>query len=190
MENKDQDRQLIEFIDKMFDRIIKSGRLSFDEILVLCQFGIITGLTFINDIIETIELKGQKPAGKKFSGDKIDLMLKSMDSEFNYRTGHFFNNGFGAQIPLSLSLAHLKVTKVIQDLDVEMLYGNDDLSQDINQRELAYLFSALSNAEIFHQSPDLLANALEQITNYSQKSIRRVILDFKKTIMNKTMIKY
>lgn len=181
MENKNYDLQLIEEIDKMFDYVTKSKRFSMDEIYVLCQFGIISGLFFINDILQTIEVKGQKPAGKKFSGDKIDIMLNSIDSEFYYRTSHFYANGNGFQIPLEVSLAHLKVKRVIQDLDFEMLYGKDELSQDINQRELAYLFAALADAEIFHTSSDLLAGSLEQITNYSEKSIRRVILDLKKT---------
>jgi hypothetical protein len=181
MENKEYNGQLSHEINMMIDRIVESKRLSKNEIIILCQFGLISGLTFINKILLTIEEKGEKAAGKIFSGDKISLILNSINSEFYYRTNHFYAEGLGLQIPEQLGYAHLNVTHVIYDLETEMLYGNSELSVEINQRELAYLFAALADAEIFHSSSDLLASSLEKITNYPEKSIRRVILDIKKT---------
>jgi hypothetical protein len=181
MENKDINDQFLNKIEKLSQRLINSKRLTTDEFIVLAKFGLNTGIIFIDNILSAIEEKGLKPAGKKFSGDMIDLMINSINSEFIFRTSHFYSNGNGLQIPIELGLAHLKVIRVIQDLDIEMLYGNDTLSQEINQRELAYLFSALSYAEIFHSSSNLLANSLAQITNYSEMSLRRVMLDYKKT---------
>jgi hypothetical protein len=180
MENKDNEQLIIE-VEKVFQRVLDSKRLSLKEIIVLVQFGVTTGIVFINKILQTIEERGEKAASKKFSGDQIVILINSINSEFYYRTGHFYANGSGMLIPLELSLTHLKVIRLIQELESDMLYGKLGLSTEINQRELAYLFSALSKAEIFHSSADLLAFSIAEITNYSEQSIRRVILDFKKT---------
>jgi hypothetical protein len=181
MENEITEEMLIQKSEELFKRVIESERLSLEEVMVLLQFGVITGIVFINDILVAIDQKGEKAAGKKFSGNYLDIVINSLNSEFYYRTSHFYLNGSGLQIPIQLGLAQLKVIKVIQDLEVEMLYGNAELSTEINQRELSYLFAALSDAEIFHSSSKLLAESLESITNYSEKSLKRVIMDFKKT---------
>jgi hypothetical protein len=181
MENNEHIDNLGVELEGMFNRIIESNRLSQNEILILCQYGITSGLIFINNIMKTIEERGEKAAGKIFSGDKISLILNSINSEFYYRTNHFYEKGQGFQIPEQLGFAHIKLTQVIYDLEAEMLYGNSELSTEINQRELAFLFSALAEAEIFHSSSDLLASSLGKITNYSENSIRRVVLDLKKT---------
>jgi hypothetical protein len=180
MENKENEQILID-VEKAFQRVLDSKRLSLEEIIVLIQYGVTTGIVFINQILQTIEERGEKAASKKFSGDQIDILINSINSEFYYRTGHFYANGSGLQIPLDLSLAHVKVIRLIHELDSEMLYGKFELGTEINQRELAYLFSALANGDIFHSSADLLAYSIAEVTNYSEQSIRRVILDFKKT---------
>lgn len=181
MENELTEEMLIQKSEELFKRVIESERLSLKEVMVLLQFGVITGIVFINNILLAIDQIGEKAAGKKFSGNYIDIVINSLNSEFYYRTSHFYSNGSGLQIPKQLGLAQLKVIKVIEDLEVEMLYGNAELSTEINQRELSYLFAALSHAEIFHSSSKLLAESLESITNYSEKSLKRVIMDFKKT---------
>lgn len=182
MENEDKDNRVLEKeIELMFKRIIDSHRLKADEILVLCQYGAMTGLTYLNEILKDIDEKGEKAAGKKYSSQSIDFLINSIRSEFYFRTSHFYAEGHGHLIPEELGLAFIKLVNVIYDLESEMLYGNQELNDVINQKELAYLFAALSHQNIFHSSANLLAQSLESITNYSEESIRRVILDFKKT---------
>ena len=104
MENKENE-QILTDVEKAFQRVLDSNRLSLEEIIVLIQYGVTTGIVFINQILQTIEERGEKAASKKFSGDQIDILINSINSEFYYRTGHFYANGSGLLIPLELSLA-------------------------------------------------------------------------------------
>ena len=180
--NQDKNQKLfIAEAENIMKRIIDSKLLAIEDITPLSQYGVTTGLVYINKILKTIEEKGNKPAGKIFDSQKIDLILNLMNTEYYFQTSNIYAQGKGLSIPVELELAHLKMIQVIYDLETDMVYGDAELSTEINQRELAYLFAALSHNEIFHPSPNLLSQSLESITNYSEKSIRRVILDMKKT---------
>jgi hypothetical protein len=180
--NQDKNQKLfIAEAENMTKRIIDSKLLAIEDITPLSQYGVTTGLVYINKILKTIEEKGEKAAGKIFDSQKIDLILNLMNTEYYFRTSNIYAQGEGLSIPVELELAHLKMIQVIYDLETDMVYGDAELSTEINQRELAYLFAALSHNEIFHSSPNLLSQSLESITNYSVKSFRRVILDMKKT---------
>lgn len=182
MENEEEiQNELKDQIEKLFQRIIISKKLTISELAILCQFGATAGLVYLNDILTTIEQKGEKAAGKKLTRKTVDLLLHSMKTEFHYRTSMIYATGNGLTIPEELYFAFMKLENIIYDLESDMLYGSQELVNSISQRELAYLFSALANKRIFHSSADVLASSIESITNYSEDSIRRVIIDLKKT---------
>ena len=183
MTNEQENSQnlIISEIENVFRRVIDSKRLSENEILVLCQYGVITGLIYINDILKTIDEKGEKAAGKKITGDKIELLVNSMRSEFYFRTNQFYAQGQGLLIPEALGLAFLKLIDVVYELEFDMLYGKNDLSKSVNQMELSYLFAALANKNYFRSNPTLLADSLCMITDYSEDAVIRVIQTFNST---------
>ena len=180
-EQESNQKLIISEIESVFKRIIDSKRLSKNDIVVLCQYGVITGLIYINDILKTIDEKGEKAAGKKITGDKIELLVNSMRSEFYFRTNLFYAQGHGLLIPEELGLAFITLIDVVYELEFDMLYGKNDLNKSMNQKELSYLFAALAKMNYFRSNPTLLADSLCTITDYSEDAVIRVIQNFNST---------
>ena len=56
-----------------------------------------------------------------------------------------------------------------------------ELDKSMNQKEIAYLFAALSNSKFFRDNTNLIAESINILTGYSMESLIRVIQNFKST---------
>jgi len=168
-------------IDESYKRIIDSGLMNLEDIRILYQFGITTGLLTLSEILKVIEENDLKSAGKIYHGRFMQMIYLSMTSEYHYRTAHFYQTGQGLLLPLELQDAFLNLNMALSDLEIEMSFDLEKLDKSINQRELVYLFLAIAEKNYIRSNTTLLAEAINLLTGYSEGSIERVIQNFKNT---------
>jgi len=168
-------------IDEAYKRIVESKRLRLEDIEILYKFGITTGLLIMAEILKLIEEKGLKSAGKIYHSRFMEMIYLSMTSEYHYRTAHFYQSGQGFLLPFELQAAFLNLNLALNDLEIEMTFELDELDTSLNQKEISYLFTALSNKKYFRSNTTLLAESIGLLTGYPEESITRVIQTFKNT---------
>ena len=168
-------------IDESYKRIIDSGRMNLEDIRILYQFGITTGLLTLSEILKVIDENDLKSAGKIYHSRFMQMIYLSMTSEYHYRTAHFYQTGQGLLLPLELQDAFLNLNMALSDLEIEMSFDLEKLDKSINQRELVYLFLALAEKNYMRSNTTLLAEAINLLTGYSEGSIERVIQNFNNT---------
>ena len=168
-------------IDESYKRIIDSGRMNLEDIRILYQFGITTGLLTLSEILKVIDENDLKSAGKIYHSRFMQKIYLSMTSEYHYRTAHFYQTGQGLLLPLELQDAFLNLNMALSDLEIEMSFYLEKLDKSINQRELVYLFLALAEKNYIRSNTTLLAEAINLLTGYSEGSIERVIQNFNNT---------
>jgi hypothetical protein len=173
--------QINEVIDDSYKRILESKRMSPEDIGLLYSYGITTGLLIMAEILKLIEENGLKSTSKIYHSRFMERINLSLASEFNFRTIHFYQNGEGFLIPIELQDAFLNLNLALNDLEIEMTFELDELDTSLNQKEISYLFTALSNKKYFRSNTTLLAESIGLLTGYSEESISRVIQTFKNT---------
>ena len=180
MENN-QSNEINNLIYDSFKRLIESNRINIEDIKILSSYGIVSGLLILSEILKSIEENGLKSAGKIYHSRYMEMFYLHLNTEYEFRTRHFFENGYGFVIPNKLQEAFMNLKLVVQKLDLEMTYELNELNKSINQKELSYLFAALAKMNYFRSNTTLLADALGLITGYSENSIIRVIQSFNST---------
>lgn len=179
IKNKIED--INQVIDESYKRIIDSGRMNLEDISILYQFGITTGLLTLSEILKVIDENDLKSAGKIYHSRFMRMIYLSMTSEYHYRTAHFYQTGQGLLLPIELQDAFLNLNMALSDLEIEMSFDLEKLDKSINQRELVYLFLALAEKNYIRSNTTLLAEAINLLTGYSEGSIERVIQNFNNT---------
>ncbi len=182
MENEETNPKSVNAqMEEYFERIIKSERISSEDVLWLSNYGITSGLIFLGEILKTIEEQDLRSASKIYHLKFLETVYLNIRSEFKFRTAHFFQNGIGAMIPVELTNAFLNLFEAFGRLEIEMSFELDELDKSINQRELVYLFLALAEKNYIRSNTTLLAEAINLVTGYSEGSIERVIQNFNNT---------
>ncbi len=171
--NEEASFNLEEYAEDLWKRIINKKLLTIEEIHILSKYGLTCGLIYMNEILEHLEEYGELSTRKAYTNRFLFAIQKSIDSEFYFRTNHFFQNGLGYQIPMDLINAFSRLKEALMDLDFELSFGEFDSSNYINQTELIYLFKALSARGIIRRSPVLIAEALDLLTDYSYESLEK-----------------
>lgn len=168
-------------IDEAYKRLLDSKRMSKEDIALLYQFGIISGLYTLCEILQTIEERGLKSAGKTYHSKFMEKIYLSLSVEYTFRLGHFYQNGFGLLIPIELQDAFLSLKMAFNQLELEMNFELHELDNSINQKEITYIFAAMANKNYFRSNSTLLAQSINIATGYSEDSIIRVLQTYNST---------
>jgi hypothetical protein len=168
-------------INDCCSRIIQSNRMSHEDILWLSNYGITSGLIFLGEILKTVEEQDLRSASKIYHSKFLETVYLNTRSEFEFRTGHFFQNGSGALIPIELTNAFLNLLEAFRQLEIEMSFNLDKLNKQLNQKEITYLFATLAKQKVFRSNNSLLAQAINLVTDYQIDSIIRVLQNYKST---------
>ncbi len=168
-------------IDEAYKTLYDSKRMSEENIAWLCQYGIISGLYTFCEILQTIEKRGLKSAGKTYHSKFMEKIYLSLSVEYSFRLGHFYQNGHGLLIPVEIQDAFLSLNMAFNQLELEMNFELQELDNSINQKEITYIFAAMANKKYFRSNSTLLAESINLATGYSVDSIIRVLQKFNST---------
>lgn len=129
-------------------------------------------------ICNQINKFGYKSTGKKLHSFTFDAYFNSIKAEYQCKYDIYALmgalNGDLNLITDEFTEIYTKGFNALEKLEELTKYPPEDLIVDIlNQKQLVYLFSALSNEEIFTKSPELLSEALSSITAFSKNSIKK-----------------
>ena len=159
--------------------VTKHKLLTEEELNNILAFGFINLINILHFICEKIEEFGFIRTRRKLNQFTFDAYFNLIEAEFLSKFNHWtmianIYGGMEESYPTDLINAYTKGQKAFEELEILTLHPPEDLIDDIlNQKQLVYLFSALSNAEIFSKSPELLSKSLSTITAYSKNSIKK-----------------
>jgi hypothetical protein len=180
MENNDNFDEAKYKKQRLIDLLVTKHKLLTDEELNnFYEFGFIYLINILYFICEKIEENGFTNTGKKLTQFTFDAYYNTIEAEFYCKFNNWtilgnINGGLDENFQIQLANVYTKGQKALEKLQDQTLYPPEELEDNIlNQKQLVYLFSALSNAEIFTKSPELLSEALSSITVFSKNSIKK-----------------
>jgi hypothetical protein len=159
--------------------VTKHKLLTEEELNNISAFGFIYLINILYFICEKIEENGFTNTGKKLTQFTFDAYYNTIEAEFYCKFNSWniianISGGLEENFPFELAKFYTIGKKALEKLQDQTLYPPEELEDSIlNQKQLVYLFSALSNEEIFIKSPELLSDALSTITAYSKNSIKK-----------------
>ena len=165
---------------RLIDLLVTKHKLFTDEELNdILAFGFIYLINILYFICESIEEKGYSNTGKKLTQFTFDAYYNTIEAEFYCKFNSWtilgnISGGLDENFQIHLANVYTKGQQALEKLNELTLFPPEELELKIlNQKQLVYLFSALSSAEIFTKSPELLSEALSSITTFSKNSIKK-----------------
>jgi hypothetical protein len=133
-------------------------------------------------ISDSIDQIGLRSASKRYNQYVFNAYFELIESQFHTITSVYYATRTIDRLPVEHLNLYQKGKFELEQLEKKLLYPDEELDcEKLNQKQIVQLFAALSNANVFTSSPNLLAESIANVTAYSEKSVKRVINSSKST---------
>lgn len=174
--------ELEKLLEKQTNILTKHTDLKVKDIRECYSIGLSSIPKVLFSIYKYIDEKGLKSASNRYNQYVLSAYFELIESQFYGIASIYFATRTIERLPIEHVNLYQKGKVELEKLEKKLLYPDEELDcEKLNQKQIVQLFAALSEANIFTSSPNLLAESIANVTAYSEKSVKRVINSAKST---------